>query len=141
LQTNSLPFYPSYFPNILTSPQKNAVKIDLRVEIIPEGALKKERKYTGIEDKTYLSKIKRPSIERLRLFQPDNHFLMRSTRGTKKLTSSDHHQLAAPNIKQEACHVYNASPKPPRATKNQRHLPHKAYSLFDVNNYIDKCVK
>jgi len=43
-QTNNIPFNPSYFPNILTSPQKNALKIDPRIEIIPEGALKKERK-------------------------------------------------------------------------------------------------
>jgi hypothetical protein len=46
------------------SPHKKALKIDFIKEMVPVGALKKERKYIKIENKIDLSKINRPPIDR-----------------------------------------------------------------------------
>ena len=55
-------------------------------EMIPAGALKKERKYTGREDKTDFRRTKRPPNERFLLFQPDNLDLIRSIKGCQNLS-------------------------------------------------------
>jgi hypothetical protein len=54
------------------SPHKKALKIDFIKEMVPVGALKKERKYIEIENKIDLSKINRPLIDRWGLFHRDN---------------------------------------------------------------------
>jgi len=51
-------------------------------EIIPDGALKKEK--TGREVKTDLRRTKRPPKDRNRLFQPDSLDFIRFTIGSQK---------------------------------------------------------
>jgi len=53
-------------------------------EMIPEGALKRERKYIGMEDMIKFRRIKRPPRDRLQLFQPDNQLLIRLIKGCRK---------------------------------------------------------
>lgn len=57
--------------------QKKLFKRDSTEEVIPEGALKKERAWPGNEVNTNLRRIKQPPKERKQLFQPDNLDLMR----------------------------------------------------------------
>jgi len=70
---------------ILTpTPQKKLIKIDSREDIIPEGALKKERALTGREDMTDLRRIKRPPKDKFLLFHSDSLAFMRTRNGSQK---------------------------------------------------------
>jgi hypothetical protein len=69
------------------------MKIDSIEEMIPEGALKKERAKTGRKVKTDLSKTIRPSKERKRLLHPDNLFIKRAITGSQKAK-----RLGSPSI-------------------------------------------
>jgi len=60
------------------------LNIDSIEEIIPEGALKKERAYTGREDRTDFMRIKRPPNDKNLLFHIDILFAIRATTGSQK---------------------------------------------------------
>jgi len=57
--------------------------------MINAGALKKEIKYTGIDDRTYYIRTNRSSKDKFLLFHLDSLDLLRSNKGFQKFSSRD----------------------------------------------------